>query len=205
MEGWEIIENLHCMLTTANHSGPLRKLNIIRQVIETRYVSGDCVEVGCNRGYTSAIIQIVLNEFSPHKELHVYDSFSGLAGKTDKDETNLDTKSMFHEGQFATEIEDVKSTFNDYRLKLPTIHKGLMEDFTPEDFPEKISFAFIDLDLYEPTLQAIKLVWRKMSPGGVLVVDDYHVPPLPGVTLAVDEFFGNKVETPLHTTAMMRK
>jgi len=138
----------------------------------------------------------------------VYDSFSGLAGKTDKDETPLDTQAVFQEGQFAAEIEDVINTFNNYNLPHPIIHKGLMENFTSEDFPETISFAFIDLDLYEPTYQAMELLWRKMSRGGMLVVDDYHVGPLPGVTLAVDKFFrGQEVvcSPPLHTVAMIRK
>ena len=35
-----------------------------------------------------------------------------------------------------------------------------------------ISFALVDVDLYKPTAAALPKIWERLSPGGVIVVDD---------------------------------
>jgi hypothetical protein len=35
-----------------------------------------------------------------------------------------------------------------------------------------LCFALVDVDLYEPTRQALPAIWHQLVPGGVLVVDD---------------------------------
>ena len=58
-----------------------------------------------------------------------------------------------------------------------------------DDLPEKISFCYIDLDIYEPTKHILPLVWNRLKEGGVIVIDDYYYEEVfNGVKPAVDEF-----------------
>jgi hypothetical protein len=45
-----------------------------------------------------------------------------------------------------------------------------------------------DLDLYEPTKYALDRLWDLVLPGGVVVFDEYALPPWGGETTAWDEF-----------------
>ena len=75
------------------------------------------------------------------------------------------------------------------------------------DVPASIAFAFLDGDFYESILTSLKLVWPRMSPGGVVLIDDYQRPELPGVERAVHDFFISRVQPHIrvqHNIAMLR-
>ena len=73
-------------------------------------------------------------------------------------------------------------------LKLPKIKKAFFDDLDIiYDIPEKISYAFLDGDLYQSIKTSLRLVAEKMSQGGVIIVHDYNNPELPGSARAVDE------------------
>lgn len=56
------------------------------------------------------------------------------------------------------------------------------------DHPElKISLLHLDMDVYEPTIFALRTLWSRLSRGGLVVIDDYNA--VEGATRAVDEFF----------------
>lgn len=48
-------------------------------------IPGEVVELGCNDGRTSAIMQKILDENKSKKKIYVYDSFQGLPEKDKKD------------------------------------------------------------------------------------------------------------------------
>ena len=50
--------------------------------------------------------------------------------------------------------------------------------FVDENPGFKISFLNMDLDLAEPTMEALKALWPRVSVGGVVVFDEYAVPRL---------------------------
>lgn len=55
----------------------------------------------------------------------------------------------------------------------------------------KISFLNIDVDIYEPTLAALKNLYPHVSKGGVIVLDDY-ANVFPGANKAIEEFLKGK-------------
>lgn len=58
---------------------------------------------------------------------------------------------------------------------------------------ESLDFIFIDADhSYESVKEDIVAWYPKLKPGGVLSGHDYRSNHFPGVSLAVDEFFGGK-------------
>lgn len=151
---------------------------------------GDVVELGCYEG-TSALFEArMLERMSPDKKLWLYDSFVGLPEKTKEDVSALGE--AFTAGALKASKAVLAKNFVKAGLKIPEIKRAWFYELDPEDLPEYICFAFLDGDFYESILDSLKLVWPKMTMGGVIVVDDYQNPKLPGAKQAVDEFFADK-------------
>jgi len=154
---------------------------------------GDFVELGCYRGETSVLLEKLLEKQGSKKKLWIYDSFEGLPKKTAEDASVAGD--AFKEKELLVSKREVVERFKRAGLKLPVIKKGFFENLDPEkDFPEKISFAFLDGDLYNSIKTSLKLVAPKLAEGGTIIVHDYNNPKLPGSAKAVDEFLKKKPE-----------
>ncbi len=46
----------------------------------------------------------------------------------------------------------------------------------------------VDVDLYRPTRDTVEFFYPRLSPGGVILFDDYGSAMCPGAARAVDEF-----------------
>lgn len=158
-------------------------------------IPGDIVEIGCNRGYTSAFIRLVLDYYGSTRKLYLYDSFSGMPEHGDGDEGTC--KSIVQPGSLKASPEEVLELFAAKNLPEPNITVGWVADIKPQQLPEQIAFALIDVDLYEPILDSLRLVYPRVSPGGIIAIDDYSLDQLiPGTKRATDEFFADKPEKP---------
>jgi len=54
----------------------------------------------------------------------------------------------------------------------------------------KVALLNLDTDIYEPARVILEQLWPRMSPGGVVMLDDYGV--FEGETKAVDEYFAGQ-------------
>ncbi|MFI5212439.1 MAG: TylF/MycF/NovP-related O-methyltransferase [Candidatus Saccharimonadales bacterium] len=158
---------------------------ILRELLKTLdTVAGDVVEFGCYTGTTSVHLAHFLAPTT--KELYVYDSFAGLPAKTSKDSSPAGEQ--FKEGELLATKKQLVLNFKKARQPLPHIIKGWFCDVTSADVPSVISFAFLDGDYYDSILDPLKLIWPKLSPGAVVIVDDYASEALPGAARAVDDW-----------------
>lgn len=159
---------------------------ILLQLLEkTSAVPGDVVEFGCYRGDTSLLLQKKL--MGTDRQLWIYDSFEGLPKKSSFDSSVAGDS--FREGELLVSKKEVVLRFKKAGLKVPRIKKGFFENLDPTiDLPEKISFAFLDGDLYQSILTSLKLVWDKLAEEAIVAIHDYNNPELPGVAKAVDEW-----------------
>ena len=149
-------------------------------------VVGDIVELGCYEGGSAVAIQQMLTDLGSDKTLWLYDSFEGLPEKTTED--NSESGELFVGGALKASKARLERNFHKANLHLPEIKKAWFFELDPENLPDKICFAFLDGDFYESIIDSFKLVFPKMSGGGVIIVDDYENAKLPGVKKAVDEF-----------------
>lgn len=142
-------------------------------------VPGEFWECGVYRGYTSKLLAGLLRENQP-RTLRLFDTFHGRPPIGPKDGTV--GHSDFNGGKLEQEV----------RLAVPdefaSIHKGLI----PETFKgledSKIAFAFVDLDLYQSTKDALEFILPRLQKGGLVVIHDYNESRCwPGVKIAVDE------------------
>ena len=161
---------------------------IILELLEKSLnIDGDVVEFGCYRGDTSVLMKRLLEKNNSEKILWLYDSFEGLPAKTREDQSVAGDQ--FKAGELLVTKREVIEKFKRNGLRLPKIKKGFFENLKPEeDVPEKISFAFLDGDLYTSIKTSLKLVENRMMKDGIIIVHDYNNPELPGSAKAVDEW-----------------
>lgn len=155
-------------------------------------ISGAVVEFGCYIGTTSLFIRRLLDEAaqSEVREFHVYDSFEGLPQKRQQDSNAAGID--FEAGKLYVSKREFLQQFKATNLRPPIIHKGWFDELSEQDVPEQIAFAFLDGDFYDSIISSLRLVWPRMSEGGIIVIDDYKRETLPGVERAITDFFRNK-------------
>lgn len=164
-----------------------RELAIILRELEktlTTNVNGDVVEFGCYVGTTS--VPLGKRLLTADKKLFVYDSFEGLPEKTREDESPTGTQ--FVAGELLASKKQLIKNFRQANIPVPTIVKAWFSDVTPAEVPSAISFAYLDGDYYRSVLDPLRLIWDRLSPGAIVVVDDYANEALPGAARAVDEW-----------------
>jgi O-methyltransferase len=164
-------------------------------------VPGDFVEVGCNAGFSSVILQRVLRDHHEARALHCFDSFEGLPG-------TLDIKDLgsYEVGEMKASRQWFEDNFRQVGLELPLVHQGWFEDTLPPSLPDRISYALVDADLYKSTLTALEHVYPRLGKGAVCMFGVYSDPSVyvprtrsvkyqsPGVKAATDEFLADKPE-----------
>lgn len=72
--------------------------------------------------------------------------------------------------------------------------KGMVEETISADAPAQIALLRLDTDWYESTRHEMEHLFPRISPGGVLIVDDYG--HWKGARRAVDEYL-QKLKGPI--------
>lgn len=149
-------------------------------------IPGDVVEFGCYAGTTSVFLAKTLMTNKIDKRLYVYDSFEGLPEKTKEDTSPLGES--FKPGELCVSKKQFIKNIIQAGVTMPQIKKAWFSDLTNGDVPEEISFAFLDGDYYASVMVPLKLIESRLSPGAIIVVDDYANSALPGAARAVNEW-----------------
>jgi hypothetical protein len=160
-------------------------------------LEGDVCEFGIAQGATSALLANEIAAFG-RKRLWLFDSFKGLPKPTEKDVLindifNLGSMERYT-GTMASPVEMVKErlaaiNFPEERTR---IVPGFIEESikTAQSLPEKVCFAYVDFDFYEPIRTTLEFLRDRIPVGGVVIVDDYGFFSS-GAKTAVDEFMNN--------------
>lgn len=170
-----------------------KETSILLELLKnTENIAGDVVELGCYRGDTSLLLQRFLEKTPGFQEKHLwlYDSFEGLPEKTKEDSSVAGDN--FKAGELLVTKREVIERFKKAGLKVPRIRKNFFENLDKDqDLPTKISFAFLDGDLYQSIKTSLSLIWDKLSEDAIVVVHDYNNPKLPGVSKALEKWAQN--------------
>ncbi len=168
---------------------------------------GDIVELGVYRGASLlswANFLEIRNMGDRHKKVIGFDNHKGFGKLDDKDGGENQQLGKMEGGfacnQFEEQLHDAIRIFDQDRF-IPykprvVLVKGDIEQTVPqyvEDNPGlRISLLHFDADLYRPTLMGLKHLWPLVVPGGIVLFDEYGIPPWEGESKAVDEFFANQ-------------
>ena len=167
-------------------------------------IQGDFIETGVWRGGAVIYMKAILNILNiKDRAIWVADSFEGLpstdAMKFPKQSRNALFIERFADNLEAT-LEEVKANFERLGLLDDQIKflKGWFKDTLPIAPIKKLALLRLDGDYYESTMDSLINLYHKVSPGGVVIVDDYGEFTWTYCKEAVDEFrLENKITSPL--------
>lgn len=175
-------------LSPGNYYSEDRKYTLREWVRFTRPVPGCLAECG---SYKGASAWFIANEM-PDVPLYLFDAFSGLPDLESVDQTPSNTSQSWQKGDFDCSIEVIRRNLSEFD------HITILEGWIPDRFPEvareNFRFVHIDVDLYEPTRQALEFFYPRLNSGGVICMDDYGSTICPGAYAAAHEFFEEKPE-----------
>ena len=168
----------------------LESLHTCLDDIARRGVAGDLMECGVWRGGGCILMAGWLRAHEDkHRKLLVADSFEGLPPPTHEEDKTLDlSRDRFP--QLAVSEETVRANFAAYGLlddRKQIFLKGWFRDTLETAPTNKIALLRLDGDLYESTWDAMKALYDRVSPGGIVIIDDYGA--LPMCRKAVEDFF----------------
>ncbi len=148
--------------------------------------NGDVCEVGCWRGLSAYQIATYVKSQDIDVTFHIFDSFEGLSEIISADRyehEKRDLKSI--RKQFSCPLEKVQDNMREFDFI--KYYKGWIPERFPEVKDETFSFVHIDVDLYQPTYSSCEFFYARLSPGGIMVFDDYGCIQFPGAKRAIDE------------------
>ena len=171
----------------------------VRYVVEAK-VPGAVVECGVWRGGSSMLAALALLELdADDRELYLYDTFEGMPEPSSRDASAAwpDAHAEWAKGQVADDnfrcvaaLDEVRAnmTSTGYPDERITYVPGRVEDTIPATAPAEIAILRLDTDWYESTHHELVHLYPRLSPGGVLILDDYGF--WQGARQATDEYFG---------------
>lgn len=125
----------------------------------------------------------ILAKLCVGKTVFGFDTFNGLP------RSHWDSGEYHKPGEFSTKASEVREFLDFCRLDNVRLIKGLFPKSAGivEKELRQICFAHVDVDFYQGTKESLTYIWPRLTPNGVIVVDDYGTPDCPRVKEAVDE------------------
>jgi O-methyltransferase len=168
-------------------------------------IPGDIVECGVWRGGSSMAMALALLRMSDtSRTLWMYDTFQGMTDPTEADKSRggiaaeqLLTAARQHEAPEQSlvlayaSLEDVRNNMRATGYPMDRIRfvAGPVEETIPSTLPDQIALLRLDTDWYESTHHELVHLYPRLSPQGILIIDDYG--HWQGAQKAVDEYFEN--------------
>jgi len=148
----------------------------------TQDLEGDVFEAGVGSGGSARLLLEALDGEKIRKTFWLLDTFEGYQ-KIDRTQDGAHVQINQCRG---SSYEEVKRLLGNDAAVVKLI-KGLIPATLAEVKANKICFAHIDVNLYEPTLAATKFCLQRLVPGGMMVFDDYCWPATYSARKAIDE------------------
>jgi hypothetical protein len=162
-------------------------------------IPGDFVECGVWKGGSSmAAAWTYLRLGREDVDLFLFDTFEGMSEPTAKDIASgtgamaaqlLASSDRNDEIWAYAAVDDVRRNLGYTGYPANRLHfiRGKVETTIPDQAPESIAVLRLDTDWYESTKHELTHLFPKLSPNGILIIDDYGA--WEGAREAVDEYF----------------
>jgi predicted O-methyltransferase YrrM len=170
-------------------SARLRGLYRAARHIVVNRIAGDVVECGVARGGSSAFMALALRDLGSDKTHWAFDTFEGIPAPTAQD-PDYEIANLYT-GAFRGDLEEIKHTFRKLGiLERFRFVQGKFEDTLPVTQLGPIALLHIDGDWYSSVKACLDNLYDRVSPGGVIQLDDYGF--WQGAEKATDEFLSKR-------------
>lgn len=165
-------------------------------------------ECGGFVGHSTYTIASILDEFGFRNTFHVFDSWEGLSDFSAQDliaiSNNVEPETLqqmapqfSRSGRrpFSASLNLFEMMLSPFRFVTP--YKGWIPTRFNEVADLKFSLIHIDVDIFQPTKDALEFFYPRLCSGGVICIDDYAMNTWPGCNVAVDQFVENHCSSDL--------
>jgi hypothetical protein len=174
---------------------------------------GSILEFGVHHGASSSILtnlRAIKEPYNYNRKLFIFDTFNGFLGSSNKDGKGGG------DGKF-----NLPNTYKETLHELLTIHQMLnplpdivkhqiyegdasqtVHDFLDENSHAVVALAIFDMDIYQPTIDALTAIAPRMTKGSIIVFDQFNYDQYPGETKAVMDYF-NLNDLKMYKSALM--
>lgn len=172
----------------AGHMALNRLLTLYEMYKLVNCVAGHIAEVGVYKGAgTLFFAKLVLtHESEALTQVHGFDWFQGTGRATDKD------SELVPEGGYQSNYDDLIELIRMQKLDhIVRIHDldvtKQLQDFFNNYLHIQFKLVFMDAGRYDVMTSCIPLFWDRLTPGGIMIFDQYSHELGPGETVAIRE------------------
>ena len=179
--------------------GPRKACHLQEALLATRSLDGAIVECGVATAKSLAIIAHACRRSGDDRSIFAVDSFEGFPKLSEHDADWFDPETMkLHYKLFDVPfvMDNLKrSGLTDAEVASISFVKGWIPEVLSEvDHP--ISMLHLDVDLYNPYADALRILWPQVRAGGWILFDEYDqgsdAEKWPGAKRAIDEFLSRE-------------
>ena len=134
-------------------------------------------------------MKAILNAYGEHtRNVWVADSFEGLPKPNEDAYPDDRGDDLYTFEELSVSQEQVQEHFRRFDLLDANVRflKGWFKDTLPSAPIERLAVMRLDGDMYESTMDALKALYPKLSPGGFVIIDDYGC--IPACKKAVEDY-----------------
>jgi len=159
----------------------------------TQYdIEGSFVECGVWRGGSSMMFaKTAIRLGSTDRNMFLYDTYEGMSQPTEKDVSidSVAASAIWTPDLCFASLEEVQANIRKTGYPEDKVQyiRGKVEETIPTTVPDRIAILRLDTDWYESTYHELQHLYPLLSPGGVLIIDDYGF--WRGAKEAVDRYF----------------
>ena len=136
---------------------------MFRIIKKNKKIKGDIIEFGVWNGNNLLSLKKIHDYLKLNKKIIGYDHFKGMP-KSSRD---------FNRNSFHGDLKSLKKLIKFFRFKnLKLINDDILNLKNHLSKFKKLSFVYIDCDLYFTTTKILELLSKKISKGGLIVFDE---------------------------------
>lgn len=178
------------------------RLDLFRLTLDLPGAIADFGVYRCSSLLTWAKLCDMFCPYDRSRQVIGFDSFEGL-GELAVDDGGINSQAGKLRGGWKSGLafaEHVIAASNldgpNFGAKRVSLVRGRVEDSLPAFLEVNAGLRFclvhLDMDLYEPTKFVLDSIYDLVVPGGVIVFDEFALPPWEGETKAVESFLSSR-------------
>lgn len=179
----EKFQETYRLVTDSTLIAENRCYELWQMVEQAAKAKGALLEVGVWKGGSAGLITTHARQMGISDAIYLCDTFKGVVKATDKD-------NVFKGGEHSDASEEEVTSLLGKKLSLDNFHvlAGIFPDETAHLIPGDTMFRFchIDVDVYQSAKDIIQWIWGRLSPGGIIIVDDYGYKATKGIAELID-------------------
>lgn len=151
---------------------PERLAVYLNGLLDRMNVPGDIGEIGCNLGGTAIIAAKMLQRSGWSGRYICYDTFGGFVDEQFAVDVGRGTEPWRKDMFSANSIGLVRKILTHHDCRNVTLVAGDITTIPDSALSDRYAAILLDIDLSEPTYEALRRFWPRLTPGGAIFVDD---------------------------------